>query len=366
MDTANASLSAMDKKLGENVVKTNMLEDKMSKLQLTCDVQAKKIEHLQERVERTESRWLENNLMFCGFAERGKNENCEDLIIQVLHKLGIKADSRTFQYVYRLGRYTTSRSRPIIARFQHMKDRNETWTKRKQLPNDAQYIRPMYPPTTYRKRRVLQTVHSFTDSVSRFKGKTRLLYSHKLQVETDSYQLGDLHMLPEDLQKAVGTTSQGNITAFFGMNCPFSNFYPSPFVVNDRRFSCNEQFYYYSKACHAKYYNAQVEIMAHDDPAQIKRIGKRIGDGDSGSSQSNEASNAMHTGLLAKFEQNPYLRRVLLSTGENILVEANPHDTIWGIGLDAKNPKVFVKNDWQGKNQLGDLLMTVRWDLMTR
>jgi hypothetical protein len=74
MDTANASLSAMDKTLGENVVKTNMLEDKMSKLQLTCDVQAKKIEHLQERVEKTESRWLENNLMFCGFAERGKNE----------------------------------------------------------------------------------------------------------------------------------------------------------------------------------------------------------------------------------------------------------------------------------------------------
>ena len=218
----------------------------MTKLQLTCDVQAKQIEHLQERVEKTESRWLENNLMFCGFAERGKNENCEDLVIQIVQKLGIKADSRTFQYVYRLGRFTKSRPRPIIARFQHMKDRNQTWINRKQLHNEAQYIRPMYPPTTYRTRRVLQAVHSFTESVPRFKGKTRLLYSHKMQVDKDSYQIEDLHTLPEDLQKAVGTISQGNITAFFGINCPFSNFYPSPFNINDRRFSSNEQFNYYS------------------------------------------------------------------------------------------------------------------------
>ena len=41
-------------------------------------------------------------------------------------------------------------------------------------------------------------------------------------------------------------------------------------------FSSNEQHYYYSKASHAKDYKAQVEIMANDDPVQIKRIGKRI------------------------------------------------------------------------------------------
>ena len=62
---------------------------------------------------------------------------------------------------------------------------------------------------------------------------------------------------------------------------------------------------------------------------------------------------------------NSYLRNVLLSTGEDILVEANPNDTTWGAGLNAKDPKIFDKDAWQGKNQLGDMLMSVRWDIMS-
>ena len=45
--------------------------------------------------------------------------------------------------------------------------------------------------------------------------------------------------------------------------------------------------------------------------------------------ESSDAVEAMHTGLKAKFDQNSYLRQVLLNTGEDILVVANPHDTIW-------------------------------------
>ena len=104
--------------------------------------------------------------------------------------------------------------------------------------------------------------------------------------------------------------------------------------------------------------------MANDDPVQIKRIGKRIR-GDSGWNESSDAIEAMHTGLKAKFDQNSYLRNVLLSTGEDILVEANPNDTTWGAGLNAKDPKIFDKDAWQGKNQLGDMLMSVRWDIMS-
>ena len=90
------------------------------------------------------------------------------------------------------------------------------------------------------------------------------------------YGTEDLDRLPDVLQKVVGTTSDNNITAFFGIECPLSNFYPSRFTVDGQVFSSNEQHYYYSKASHAKDYKAQVEIMANDDPVQIKRIGKRI------------------------------------------------------------------------------------------
>ena len=74
----------------------------------------------------------------------------------------------------------------------------------------------------------------------------------------------------------------------------------------------------------------------------------------------------MHQGLLAKFNQNQYLAEVLLSTGEYTLVEANLHDSLWGIGLALGDPKVFSRQEWNGKNQLGDLLMAVRHELRMR
>jgi len=62
--------------------------------------------------------------------------------------------------------------------------------------------------------------------------------------------------------------------------------------IKDRRFCCNEQFYYYSKACHAKDYTVQVEIMANDDLGQIQRIDKRVGGSDSDWIEINEAVHA--------------------------------------------------------------------------
>jgi len=109
----------------------------------------------------------------------------------------------------KLPKYPKSRARPIVARFQHKKDLNDAWSKRRQLTTDAQYIRPMYPPTKYRKRRVLQMVHSITESVPRCKGKSKLLYSHKFQVDTDRYQVEDIHMIPDDLQRTARTAKKG-------------------------------------------------------------------------------------------------------------------------------------------------------------
>jgi ribA/ribD-fused uncharacterized protein len=50
----------------------------------------------------------------------------------------------------------------------------------------------------------------------------------------------------------------------------------------------------------------------------------------------------------------------LMSTGNKILVEASPLDTIWGIGLGRENTKANNPNTWRGKNLLGFALMEVR------
>ena len=46
------------------------------------------------------------------------------------------------------------------------------------------------------------------------------------------------------------------------------------------------------------------------------------------------------------------------------MVEAAPRDTIWGIGLGAKNPKARNRQEWRGKNWLGEILTQVREELM--
>lgn len=53
--------------------------------------------------------------------------------------------------------------------------------------------------------------------------------------------------------------------------------------------------------------------------------------------------------LVAKFTQNENLKKVLLDTGDKILVENSPYDYYWGCG----------KNE-TGENRLGKLLMHLR------
>jgi len=50
-----------------------------------------------------------------------------------------------------------------------------------------------------------------------------------------------------------------------------------------------------------------------------------------------------------KFESYPGLERLLLSTGEEELIEANPNDYFWGEGKDGS-----------GRNMMGQILMEVR------
>ena len=62
----------------------------------------------------------------------------------------------------------------------------------------------------------------------------------------------------------------------------------------------------------------------------------------------------------AKFSQNPALAETLKATNLKTLIEANPNDTYWGVGLSRNNEDLWESKNWRGKNMLRKLLEDLR------
>ena len=100
-------------------------------------------------------------------------------------------------------------------------------------------------------------------------------------------------------------------------------------------------------------------ILASSSPKDIKAYGRAVRNFNP-SKWNAVKFDIVVKGNIAKFSQNPELKRFLLSTGEAELVEASPKDRIWGIGLSEDDPRALDKSKWLGSNLLGRALMEVR------
>lgn len=101
------------------------------------------------------------------------------------------------------------------------------------------------------------------------------------------------------------------------------------------------------------------EILADPIPRKQKALGRKV-KGFVSEIWEQECFAIMVKGCLQKFLQNPDLKEKLLATDDLVLVEASPHDTIWGIGMDENHPDATNPKKWLGLNLLGLVLMEVR------
>uniref|UniRef100_UPI00262E60D4 NADAR family protein n=1 Tax=uncultured Anaerovibrio sp. TaxID=361586 RepID=UPI00262E60D4 len=138
-----------------------------------------------------------------------------------------------------------------------------------------------------------------------------------------------------------------------------SNWYMKNFTVGDISFSSMEQYMMYRKAICFHDGEIASKILASDDVAEIKNLGRQVSGYDdcvwSGIRQI-----VVYEGLLAKFSQNKDLNDRLLGTGEAILAECAVKDRIWGIGLSMNDSARLDIGKWKGQNLLGYALMMVR------
>ena len=152
-----------------------------------------------------------------------------------------------------------------------------------------------------------------------------------------------------------------NIYPFYSGS--FSNFFPSVFTVDDDTYSCGEQWIMSQKAELFGDIEMKIRIMGVKTPATMKKYGRKVRNYDEAVWAARRMEIAKR-GLREKFRQNEVLRKLLLETHPYILVEASPIDKIWGVGLRSNNSDIYHKEKWKGHNALGEILMSIRSELL--
>lgn len=104
---------------------------------------------------------------------------------------------------------------------------------------------------------------------------------------------------------------------------------------------------------------AREEIMASATPAEAKALGRTVR-GFVDTTWSAHRLDVVVRASLGKFGGHDDLGRYLVGTGQRVLVEASPHDRIWGIGIGRDHPSAQIPSQWRGMNLLGFALMQAR------
>lgn len=125
----------------------------------------------------------------------------------------------------------------------------------------------------------------------------------------------------------------------------FSNYSAHPITIGGLTYPTNEHYFQSVKFLDEDY---RERVRNAKTSAESKRMG--------GNRQQaiwpdwdTRRIDVMREAVYAKFTQHPTLRKLLLSTGDAILVEDSPTDYYWGCGADGT-----------GQNMLGKLLMELR------
>jgi len=138
-----------------------------------------------------------------------------------------------------------------------------------------------------------------------------------------------------------------------------SQWHHAPFVIAGMTFTHAEQYMMYAKAMLFGDRDAAARVLTAESPAEQQAIGRSVrGFNETVWVLFREA--IVFTGNYARFSQNPDQRELLLATRGTTLVEASPHDRIWGIGLAADDPRASYRSQWLGLNLLGESLTRVR------
>ncbi len=144
----------------------------------------------------------------------------------------------------------------------------------------------------------------------------------------------------------------------FFLKGELSQWWKSPFTFNTISYINCEQWMMYNKAILFGDFEIANKILKSSSPSEHKQLGRMVKNFNPKIWDENKY-NIVSIGNMMKFDNNPNLKEILISTRPYKLVEANGKDNIWGIGKYIDNPTIMNTNEW-GQNLLGNILTEIR------
>jgi ribA/ribD-fused uncharacterized protein len=139
----------------------------------------------------------------------------------------------------------------------------------------------------------------------------------------------------------------------------FSQWYASGFTIDGIKYLTAEHWMMAKKALLFDDRETLEKILASKKPAIVKQLGREVRSFDA-EIWARCSYEIVVEGNKHKFSQNDLLKKFLLQTGNQVIVEASPADTGWGIGLSQDAKEAMNPFEWKGSNLLGFALMEAR------
>lgn len=153
-----------------------------------------------------------------------------------------------------------------------------------------------------------------------------------------------------------GHTAKNNSSV--GKEC-LSQWYEAGFDIDGNIYPTAEHYMMAAKARLFNDHEALEKILESSQPAEAKKLGRTV-KGYEDAVWKKQRFDIVVSANQAKFSQNEELKAFLINTGDRVLVEASPHDRIWGIGMEQSHADAENPAKWRGLNLLGFALMEVR------
>lgn len=292
------------------------------------------------------------------------NETLLTRVATVLSGTGIACTTEDLDFARRIGAYKEGYTRPILIRFNKESKRNAILYNRNNINRNKTsnfiWVNDDTSDETRRNRKTSRDVATLAKLIGMDNIK---IHGDGIIVNDVKYKHSDFDLLPPEIsiEKAKTRESEGEVY-FQGEHSPLSNFYPATFTDDTGKIYYNaEQAYQCEKAkFHGKMPPAD-KILCTRNPYSIKKLSKDI---PSNNDWVIKEQGVMKSILDRKFHQNLDLATKHINTGDRQLHEATS-DHKWATGAELAS-KSTLNTEWTGQDLLGQLLETVRTELIAK